>query len=1216
MIQQTEMDGRPSFGQYLSALLLCAFIVASAFLFISDLNQQPKAKLDTLIEGTAERPYVSRRLVPLLLGVVAPTQADDAPLPSATTQPAPALDGLLAWLALPSHYGGVLVVFFGLNFLFLVGFGLAFRRLALHLDIPHPARLSLVALLLLLLPAFLSHGYIYDYSTLLLWTLLLLTFAEGRWRWLFVVIVLAAVNKETALLIPLIWLTYGWTLGRARFYWGMLFAQSAVVVAIWGLITWLFRDNGGGLFEFNWSVHIAAYQNEPFAIAAVAFFSFALLAIALPVAPPLLRSSALLLAPLAGLYLFFGWPYEFRVFYEVYPTLVMLGALAIRRISRRSSLAVQFDTTPAPGTAAWQSFGALVGASQFLRIAVLATLLIAWFLRVWRLYELPPGLMAAEAFNGIDAAAIAARQHFSLFFEANHGREPLFIYLQSLFVELIDVSAYSLRLASAMVGTLTIAAVFTLARTLLAGAAATNSPTPASNDTAPKPLRSALFAAFGAASIALSYWHVSLSRLGLQAILTPLLCALAGYFFWRAWHDGRKREWLLAGAWIGLALYADATARFFPAVLAAFILMEGLFGARQVRLPSARQRLLGIGLMTTMALLVFAPLGVQFVQSPAPMTDNIAELSVFTAAYATMPGAPRERLGQNLTDLLRAFYVKGDDDLCYNLPGLPLHNLLLAIVFTVGFAVAVWRMDRPAYRLAALWLAIMALPTWLTVHAPDTLQMSGIIPPLAVLYGIGAAELVQLRLPLLRSERAVGSALVTMLVAGVVLTGGATVLNYFVRWPGTPGLAEAFGQNQYWAAEYVRAQLRTQDERRLLLSESLFQSPAMRLLLSEIQAEPACAAQPVQPAQPSGGQFLLDPPSASSDQLFLITQEKGLASVARYGATDSAGRPLIDDLQQKGDRVQTDAPAPSAHPIVMGELPEDLVLTPALIPYSLTVTFENGLELVGYAPPVDSICPAPGESITLSTYWRRLPSYSPAWHGSSIFAHLMLPESQVQTNGPLRADYPPDLWRPGEVVQVQRDFWVESARLDGKAFFEIGLYRRDLTGAYQRHAILDGAGQPAGDQVNLAPFFFCADPPVVETADLPALGVFFEERIELIGIDSQPADEDHLRVRLVWRAVDRSHTDYVVFVHLIDQGNQIISQTDQPPGGMDNQTSMWAPGEMTSSQVDLTLPANSDLNLYRLRIGLYEPVSGRQLVISAPGEVQGQSYVITLAHQY
>ena len=35
-------------------------------------------------------------------------------------------------------------------------------------------------LLLLLLPAFLSHGYVYDYSTLFLWTLLLLMLAEQR----------------------------------------------------------------------------------------------------------------------------------------------------------------------------------------------------------------------------------------------------------------------------------------------------------------------------------------------------------------------------------------------------------------------------------------------------------------------------------------------------------------------------------------------------------------------------------------------------------------------------------------------------------------------------------------------------------------------------------------------------------------------------------------------------------------------------------------------------------------------------------------------------------------------------------------------------------------------------------------------------------------------------------------------------------------------------
>jgi hypothetical protein len=39
-------------------------------------------------------------------------------------------------------------------------------------------------------------------------------------------------------------------------------------------------------------------------------------------------------------------------------------------------------------------------------------------------------------------------------------------------------------------------------------------------------------------------------------------------------------------------------------------------------------------------------------------------------------------------------------------------------------------------------------------------------------------------------------------------------------------------------------------------------------------------------------------------------------------------------------------------------------------------------------------------------------------------------------------------------------------------------------------------------------------------------------------------------------------------------------------------------------------PAHSDLARYRLRIGLYEPVSGRQLAVTVPGQEGGATFLL------
>ena len=66
---------------------------------------------------------------------------------------------------------------------------------------------------------------------------------------------------------------------------------------------------------------------------------------------------------------------------------------------------------------------------------LLLALATAVFLRFTNLGSWPPGLYRDEAFNGLDALRLLDGK-LTVFFTANNGREPLYIYLTTLAVGL------------------------------------------------------------------------------------------------------------------------------------------------------------------------------------------------------------------------------------------------------------------------------------------------------------------------------------------------------------------------------------------------------------------------------------------------------------------------------------------------------------------------------------------------------------------------------------------------------------------------------------------------------------------------------------------------------------------------------------------------------------------------------------------------------------
>ena len=115
---------------------------------------------------------------------------------------------------------------------------------------------------------------------------------------------------------------------------------------------------------------------------------------------------------------------------------------------------------------------------------------------------------------------------------------------------------------------------------------------------------------------------------------------------------------------------------------------------------------------------------------------------------------------------------------------------------------------------------------------------------------------------------------------------------------------------------------------------------------------------------------------------------------------------------------------------------------------------------------------------------------------------------------------------------------------------------------------------------------------------------------DLISHDAQPAAGGKLAVTLYWRAAQKPDFDYSAFVHLIDDGGNLLAQKDQGPGAPRGfPPKSWSVGDVVADEHDLdvgSLPPGR----YRVRVGLYNWANGQQLLVVRDGQPVGTFLIL------
>jgi 4-amino-4-deoxy-L-arabinose transferase-like glycosyltransferase len=654
---------------------------------------------------------------------------------------------------------------------------------------------------------------------------------------------------------------------------------------------------------------------------------------------------------------------------------------------------------------------------------VLALMLIAGVLRFYELGSWPPGLYHDEAYNGLDALRVLAGDR-PLYFAANHGREPFFIYLVSLSVGWLGRSVYAVRFPAAIIGTLLIPAAYFMARELFGR-------------------RVGLITA---AIATITLWPIHLSLIGFRAGALPFFVALSIGMGVHAYRSGRALHWIIAGVVYGLSFYTYLASRFTP-----FALVLMLFVVVLTRRGKRLWRNAIFFAITT--LIVLTPLIITALTQWDVVMGRPGDVSIFNPAING--GDPIGSLLRSIAAAVSMFFWRGDGIARHNVPYRPVFDPILVIFFAWGLIrliVAALGPTPPPYKplpdflrpgpdmrfsprlpplskLASLfvliWIPIMLLPTILAEDSPHFLRAVGVLPVALIVPAIGLETLAQwLKV---RGKRALSYGV----VIAVLMIGAAWTMRDYSRYAIDPETADLFENAGVQLAREARAD--RHGGRQLYVADRFTRDWTSVPFLIGGGYIPI----------PDGTTPQLD--ATQSATLFLWPYEdwtKALSSLtAPVRVKVSAGPQTRGDLDLQ----------PHVGYLNVQIEPIDGASTQP------EAQFENGLRLLGH-----SIEAVDDTHWRLRTLWQTDRSITA---DETFFVHLMAVNQLIGSQDGDSGDgfYPLRLWKPGDVIIDERIIDVPLQADRAQLLITLGLYDRATN---QRVKVIETT-QPVIDQAVL-----------------------------------------------------------------------------------------------------------------------------------------------------
>ncbi len=661
---------------------------------------------------------------------------------------------------------------------------------------------------------------------------------------------------------------------------------------------------------------------------------------------------------------------------------------------------------------------------------LIGIILLAAFLRLHQIDRLPPGDDYDPAYYGVDALRILQGER-PIFLTTNFGREPLFSYLVAACFAIVGPGSLGIHLASAVVGILTVPLVYLMADEMF------------STEEGSLALVGGPLAAL---SVAISYWHLNWSRSGVRAILVPLFVALTLYLLWKGLNTGRLWAYAGCGLSLGLSMYTYQAARLLPVLV-----LLGFACAARSGQSLAQNGWQGLLLVFLVALVAFAPLGHYFLTHPGTFTQRIGQALVLDSSQEPV-GNLRIFLGR-VVDTLLLFSFRGDYEPFSTIPGRPLLNPFLSVVFVLGIGISLLRIKGPPYLFLLIWLGLMTAPATLSQYGAAAKRAIGALPAVAMLITVGALGTYDalrrwtVRRPPSRTrppglvregKRLLQYGLPLVLTAGFAYSGFVTYRDYFLIWGRDPNLFKHFEVGISAVGEYIGD---LPPDEPVYLSPVPPDHPGVLLHSGMRQGVKGY----------NGRVCVVLPTHTTSNTTHVIVP-----------GDDANSLPLLERYFPQGE-IEGQGPSYYGQPYFLAYRIPAGVATQVKPSHRAQATWGDRIQLLGY----DLNGPAfrAGETIQLTLYYRGLREMDADY---TVFTHLLGPPNPA-TDGPLwsqddsepcRQCYPTSSWDPREVLMDRFSLSIPEGAPAGDYDLTMGFYRWPTL---ERLPAQDAAGRAAAD---------------------------------------------------------------------------------------------------------------------------------------------------------
>ncbi len=379
-----------------------------------------------------------------------------------------------------------------------------------------------------------------------------------------------------------------------------------------------------------------------------------------------------------------------------------------------------------------------------LKIVLLLIILLAAFFRFWQLGVNPPSLTWDEAAWGYNAYSLGidGRDEFGRFFPLNYlesfgdFKPPMYAYLDIIPVKLFGLNEFAARFPSALFGILTVLVTYFFTKRIFY-----------------KSKLSQIYALLASGMLAISPWHIMLSRAAFEANVASFFLVL-GVWLFLAGIQNKKWYIILSAVSFALSLYTFNTARIVAPLLVlilAICFWKTLFQRKKQVIFAV---IIGILLVLPTLKFLFSPqAGLRFQE--VNIFSDIDVIKTANQEIANDNNAWWSKIIHNrrllygidfvhhyFDNLNPSFlFIKGDGNPKFSTQDTG-EMYLWDLPFFIAGIIFIFRKREGNWWIVPLWLVLGIIPAATARETPHALRIEATLPAFQIITAFGLVQLL------------------------------------------------------------------------------------------------------------------------------------------------------------------------------------------------------------------------------------------------------------------------------------------------------------------------------------------------------------------------------------------------------------------------------------------------------------------------------------------